>query len=392
MYTSAWAFFDELIRERGWRDTTPNYFLPVDTSNSVYGLVFSGLQSQYTLTTAGGKGAGRAIVVDDLYCTEMQEWGPSAAEAAEQLDTFMSAAPPGSGARTTVDFNASDNWQSSHAYTVWDNAGKDHDDPEWNGFTQFFIGTDDLPEWYTPEVLEIARQKASSPKRFQLDYPRRIEDLYVQSERSVHDAAIVKAATESEYAGSTAGLRILHGVDTATGREDGDYQVCVTVGWDGSRWREVCAPLRLRVPEEVFAAQVDARVRQYAGTCVVERNVGSAVLTELRRLETPNLYKHKHRDKAGRQRRELGFPTTSGTKRVMIADLDRMLRDGEIGLTTPELIQEVREVEWKTTDAGKDHSSQAGAPDRAGAHDDLWMGLMLALQGINYDTSGAWGA
>jgi hypothetical protein len=80
----------------------------------------------------------------------------------------------------------------------------------------------------------------------------------------------------------------------------------------------------------------------------------------------------------------------------MISHFDRMLRgDGKgntnIGLVTPELIQECREVEWKTTQDGDEAHGLAGAPDRAGAHDDCWMAIMHALQGADYHTGPAFG-
>ena len=155
-----------------------------------------------------------------------------------------------------------------------------------------------------------------------------------------------------------------------------------TDGWRDGRWREVCEPIRAHIPEDVFAGLVDERARQYPGTCVVEANVGSAVLTRLRELGTPGLYKHKHRDKTGRQVKRLGFQTTYASKRVMISDLQRALREGTIEIVTGWVLDELRDIEWK------DNSRLAGAPDRAGAHDDGGMTVMFAQAGTVYQEAG----
>ena len=144
-------------------------------------------------------------------------------------------------------------------------------------------------------------------------------------------------------------------------------------------------PIRERVPEDVFAGHVDERVRKYPGVCVVERNVGSAVLTRLRELATPGLYKHWHRDKDGRQFQQLGFPTTYASKRIMISDMQRALAEGTIGLVDEWMIQEMREFEWK------DDQHLAGAPDRSGAHDDGAMAVMLAWAATKVPVVGAVG-
>jgi len=387
LYETSWNYFEDIGRD-------PRYFMPEVTSDSVYGFVFGGMHSQYRVAWAGAKGIGRMIVIDDLYCTELQEWGN---DAQDSLEALLTAQPPGAkGARQTLDFNANTNWLSSLAFEVWDNANKPTGDKEWNGFTPFFVGVKELPEYYTPEFL-ADKLRVLGEKRFKLDYPETPKDLYVQRDIAVHDAQLVDAAagrTRGKYL-SELGIRperIIHGVDTATGSPEGDWQVCTSWGWHDGMWWELEAPVRTRIPEDVFAERVDERCRAFSGVCVVERNVGSAVLVRLRELGTEGLYKHKHRDKAGIQYRQLGFPTTYGTKRNMIAEGNLLLRNGEIGLVTPELIAEWKDVEWKHRDDGKEGVGLAGAPDRAGAHDDLWMGLLLAFQGIASTDTGTWAA
>jgi hypothetical protein len=263
-----------------------------------------------------------------------------------------------------------------HAYNFWQAANGTGDG--WNGFTPFFVGVNDLPEYYTESFL-LEQARTLGPKQFKLQYPATVEDLYTQRDLCCFDHEHLRDCTYPDYA--TGCERYLHGVDTAEGMSGGDWQVCVTLGWKDGVWREV-ASFRERVPEEVFAEHVDEHVRRYPGTTVVEANVGSAVLAEMRRRGTPGMYKHKHKEKDGVQRRKLGFQTTYQSKRIMITDLKRALREGEIGITTDWIIEELRDFEWK------EDSRLAGAPDRTGAHDDGAMALMLALQGAAYQEAG----
>ncbi len=382
LYESAQAFFTSIGED--WR-----YFLPVNTSDRQDSYDFKSIRSDIRVDTASGRGVGRSDRIDDVYCVELADWERRLAEDA--LSTLITSQPVGAETRLTVDFNANENWVSSHAYTVWDEARKEHTDDDWNGFESFFSGTDDFKEFYTEPFL-AERRRALTAKRFLIEYPRTPDDLYVQRDIAVHDSQLVDAAvtrTGGRYlcdvltAGELQGLRVVHGVDTATGSPEGDWQACVSFGWHDGMWWELCKPIHTRIPEDVFAGMVDKVLRgQSQGIGVVERNVGSAVLQKLKELDTKGLYRHRQRDKTGKQYRQLGYPTTYGNKRAMIATANEMLAAGEVGLVTPAVIQEWREVEWKHREDGSEGTGLAGAPDRKAAHDDLWMGCLLAFQGV----------
>jgi hypothetical protein len=224
-------------------------------------------------------------------------------------------------------------------------------------------------------------------ERYRLSYPETKTDLMYQRDRCVFPMDDIQRCRADAYLGDGA-ERYIHGVDTATGMVDGDWQACVTLGWDGDRWVEACPPVRERIAEDVFAEHVDIRARQHTGTVVVERNVGSAVLVKLRELGTPGLYRHRDRDRDGKQVMRLGYTTTYASKRIMIAETRKMLAEGTVGLVTPELIQELTEYEWSTTAEGDQRRDIAGSPRRRDAHDDLVMALMLALQGQHYHRTG----
>lgn len=364
--------------------------MPRLTSDSMLGYRFHH-GSEIHVDTAGGKGVGQADRNDDLYLTEYADW-ERAEDAFARLSGSLPLASPYN--RLTVDFNAHSGWMGTDAYTLWINANKPEHDPDWNGFVPFFAGVLDVPEYYSAETL--ADQRRAMGERYALSYPEKPEDMYLQRDRCVHrldDIAASLARTGGRYLLEVnPGWRgeCIHGVDTATGSEDGDYQACVSFGWEDGMWWELCPPIHARIPEDIFAGEVDQRVRRFGGTCVVERNVGSAVLLRLRELDTPGIYKHKERTKDGKQRRQPGFPTTYASKRQMISEGDKALREGSLGLVSANVRAEWGDVEWKLDDDGREERGLAGAPERKGAHDDLWMASLLALQGVNYQPVGTW--
>jgi len=386
MYESAWKNFERMGED-------PAYYLPRVTGDRSTGYEFGAIRSSLHVDTAGGKGVGQADRNDDLYLTEYSDW-----ERAEDVFSGLAGSQPVASPynRLTIDFNA--HGTGSDAYTKYQNAKKRQDDADWNGFVPFFIGVRDVPEIYSDDYL--AEQRRILGRRYPEVYPSNDVEMWLSSELAVFDLDDVRAAvdrTGGDFAGAAC-ERYIHGVDTATGKPDGDWQVCITLGWRDGMWWQCEPALRMRVAEDVFAEEVDRRVREYPGVVVVERNVGSAVLVKFRELGTPGLYRHRDRDRDGKQRRNLGFPTTYGTKKIMISTLQQALRDGEIGLVDGEpVVQQLMEFEWKTTGEGEESKGLAGAPDRAGAHDDDAMALMLALQGAataydgpRVEMQGAW--
>jgi hypothetical protein len=219
--------------------------------------------------------------------------------------------------------------------------------------------------------------------------------MFLANDRAVWDGQHVRDAHELGQAlGFQPGARsVIHAVDTASGNPGGDYQVCSSWGRtsDGI-WIQTMPSIRGHWPEDVFAEKVAERCHAHPGVCIVERNVGSAVLVTLRNLDVPKLYRHRHRDKTGKQYMQLGFPTTSSTKKVMIAEVGRMIRDGELAIVEPALFNEMLEYEWKVRDSvGEEELSQvAGAPDREHAHDDLAISAMLMTQAVAMAVEEAW--
>jgi len=373
LYISAWNFFESIRNATG---VGPEYFMPIDKSGDRRIIDLGPGKGKLFIETAGGRAVGQADRTDDLYLTEYADW-ERPEDAFHGLIGSMPLGNPGS--RLTIDFNANESWMGSDCYIKWEGANKTGDD--WNHITPFFSGVLDLPERYPP--TELAELREAMGNRYALSYPETVEDLYKQRDRCVFNVEHLKACTFDGYAPRCE--RYILGVDTSTGMPDGDYQVCIVMGWTGQRWHQVCPAIRERVPEDVFGEHVDAMARRFPGTVVVEANVGSAVLVRLKELGTPGLYRHKHRDKDGQQRFKLGFQTTYASKRVQLSALQRMLKEGTIGIVEQWLFDELRDYEWK------EDQHLAGAPDRAGAHDDGVAGLWCFEAGTHYDVMD-WGS
>ena len=376
LYETAVASFREIGED-------PHYYLVKPTGDRIAGYEFGTIHSAIHVDTSGGKGVGQSDRNDDVYATEYSDWE----RADDVFAGLFGSQPPGSTrTRFTIDFNA--HGKGSDAYLKYTRAKLPHTDPAWNGFTPFFAGILDVPEWYTPEDMELKRR---SLKNFVEVYPSNDQEMWLANEKAVFNAQHILEASQrtgGKYAGDGCPY-YLWGVDTASGREGGDFQAAVCFGWKDGMWWEACPPIWGHWPEEVFAEFVNEAVVQMQGMCVVERNVGALVLKTLREMGTPGMYRHRHRDKTGKQRMEIGFPTTEGTKRIMRGEMERALRDGEIGLVTPKLVQELEELEYLLTDDGRETVQQFGAPEREGCHDDLAISAMLALQGAAQLTGAA---
>lgn len=377
MFESAWALADTL-------DGGAAYYFPRAKGDRETGYTFIN-DSSLTIDTASGKGVGRADKNDDLYLTEYADWS----NAEISFTGLAGSQPLGSPHnRLTVDFNA--RGFGNDAYTKYTNAKK-KGTADWNGLEPFFIGVLDVPEIYKPELLE--EKKRLLGKLYPESYPSNDIELFLANDAAVFDHAEIEAACRKfEAMGGYPGgscSKYIHGVDTATGVDDGDWQVMITLGWVDGAWVVAAPPIRTRIPEDLFAVEVDRRAREFPGIVVVERNVGSAVIVKLREFGTPNLYRHKDRDKTGTIRRQLGFPTTYGTKKIMLSDLQQSLRDGEVIFPEGPIAEEMRIYEWKRNVDGKENHGLAGAPDKEGAHDDAVMALALALQGAPFAFSGS---
>jgi len=167
------------------------------------------------------------------------------------------------------------------------------------------------------------------------------------------------------------------GVDVSEGIEigtrDTDYSVAVVL--DAETYAEV-ACLRTRIDPDLLAWQLTTLGRWYNGAfLVVESNnhglVSLKFLSEV--YEYPNLYFERTMDERSiRATRKLGFKTSVKSKPVLIDFLKQLIREKEIGVHSPVIIDELM------TFVNMPNGKQAAA---SGSHDDAVMALALAAWG-----------
>lgn len=369
----------------------PRRFLPAYTTDNKREYFFPELQSAIVVDTALGLGIGQSDRSDDLYLTEYSIWRDPEAKH-DALTGSLSQ-----HGRTTIDFNA--RGIGNDAYVKYQNAKKDHDDPEWNGYTPIFYGVDDCPDVYTPEVLE--KRKRQLGANFAQEYPSNDQEMFLKSDRAVYDRNAIEGACDM-FEGylcdhlSVDEIRLLecfHGVDCATGEadseEDSSHQTMSSRAIFEGVLCLICPPIRTQIDEEDFANQVHARWKLYGGMLTIERNTGQAVILRIKQLKTPKwcqLFKAKDPvDKRGKKK--IGFFTSGPSKRTMISDYKSLLKGHGMNMEPGSVLHgEALEFEWKG-----DLQQVAGKPKRKGATDDVLLADMISMQGMKRQTSAAKG-
>jgi hypothetical protein len=353
----------------------PDYILPrlkYDNKREYY---FPGIESAIIVDTARGKGIGQSDRTDDLYITEYSEWD----DAATKKSQLAGSIPLGSRGRITIDFNAKG--IGNDAYDQYQAAKrKGHED--WNGYEACFYGIYECPDIYSGSDLTAARMEHRG--KFPAVYPANDVECWLQNEVAVHSLKDITACAEGAgylIAGhSEAAIRafpIYHGIDTATGRPDGDWQVMKSRALIDGRLLEIEPPLRTRIPEDEFADRAWERWNKWGGMMTVEANMGMAVLLRFKQKGTPEngrLFKRKDPLNPGKSR--VGFQMTYPSKRVCISDYDSLLREVSVNLPSANHVNELQMYEWK------DNTELAGAPDATGKHDDELVADYVLIQGL----------
>ena len=168
------------------------------------------------------------------------------------------------------------------------------------------------------------------------------------------------------------------GVDVSEGLEisnrDTDWSVAVVLDMDTY---EECAMLRTKIDPDLLAWQL-AALGKYYNNCqiVCERNnhglVSLKFLQEIHNYE--DIYFEKILDeRSNRSARKIGFHTSIKSKPVIIDHLRELVREREICLHSPKLIDEMQTFVFHSN--GKMSANQ-------GSHDDCVMALAIACFGI----------
>ena len=253
--------------------------------------------------------------------------------------------------------------------------------------------------WYERE-RESATYHAS-PKKFYQEFPRHVDEAFIQTGRPVFDLADLRkqepwlrdplpvdqwpeAFRTGRIRFDPRELRVFEapkqgavyyaGADVAEGLEHGDYSDLSV--FDKATDREVLS-LHGHWPPDVFAALIDQVARVYPGLYGIERNNhGLTVLTECdKHLHTPGIYREQAqfdpRTGAELSPGKLGWVTNSVTKPIMVDELEIALRLGSIHLSDALALPEL--TYYQTFEDGS-----TGAP--AGMHDDRVISRAIAWQ------------
>ena len=176
------------------------------------------------------------------------------------------------------------------------------------------------------------------------------------------------------------GKRYIIGADTAMGFTRGDFSCGEVLSQDF----EQVAEWHGRIEPENFAEELNKLGRYYnTATMGVEANQpGLSVLTELKRLLYPRIYYRYELDKKDNKRtRNMGWLTNSKSKPLMILNLAKVLREGDIVINGADLLLECQTY----IDDGEMHASEGNYDDRVIASG---IALMIYKQMPIINTSG----
>ena len=418
-----------------------------------------GLNSQYTLSTVGGREV-RGSKVDYLHCSEVASWGDG---GEDYLLGLLNCVVQGYDTEAVIEstaqgvggifhdmfwdaYTGDSGWEAiffpwyiySHYKRPFEGAdqrkrfedalGKD---PRYGGeeeakllgqTTEFDVGEEKpLSFTVTLEHLNwrrncIRTQCQNDLLKFHQEYPSNARQAFVSTGRTVFDREVltemvldaetrtrenpaegfyipVKAwrdGSEKEsyvlQSGEDGELQVWErpmktheyriGVDVSEGLEvgrDTDWSVAVVL--DAVTYRE-CAVLRIKIDPDLLAWQLTALGRWYnwAQLFVERNNHGLVTLSFLRDVHHyPNLYTEKILDeRSSRTARKLGFHTTVKSKPLIIDYLRELIREREISVRSPIILDELQ------TFVSKPDGKMAA---QHGSHDDCVMALAIAAFG-----------
>ena len=167
------------------------------------------------------------------------------------------------------------------------------------------------------------------------------------------------------------GREYVIGADVGEGLAHGDASAACVIDKESG---EQAAELHGQISPERFARLLDALGRHFnrAELAVERNNHGHSVLNTLfHGTSYPDLYHHTDYDQAGRNRRELGWPTDQKTKPIMIDDLVEAIGGGHFLIHSSGLVDEC--FTFVVTDTG----SQEAQPRK---HDDRVIAAAIAWQ------------
>jgi hypothetical protein len=415
------ALFD---MTRRYYDQLPAIMKPATSYSSRSELVFSGLESSYTVATAGGKGIARGETLQFLHSSEVAFWEPGS--AAENLNGLQKCVPNAEGTEEYHESTANGVtgvfaelwrgavagtngfmpifipwfWQDEYRLPVPEGFERTDDEAELAGKVEALYGfalDDGQLAWRRIEVgkngLELFRQEYPSwPDEAFLTTGRPVfnQDQLADLLRSCPDPlrrmTLVPGAASFEEDGKGE-LRVYEepsvtgtyyiGADVAMGVRGGDFSVAQVL--DAEK-RQV-ATWHGHVHPDYFATILDTLGRWYCDAKIAVESNNHGLLTVVRLskdLLYPNVYTEIGKDKiSDKETVKLGFSTNAKSKPMVIDELRATMREREITVRDRRTLEEMRS--FVVTEEGKLEAEQ-------GCHDDTVMALAIA----NHIHEGHW--
>lgn len=397
-------------------ENLPKQIKPTTKYSSKKELFFDKLDSRYIVGTAGSASIGRGATIQYLHCSEIAFWPKKSAK--ELYNGLEQAVPYGHNSIIIVESTA--NGTSGLFFDMWNKAVKGE-----NGFTPVFFPWFEAPEYrrpvpkdfiQTPDEEELVKQFGLDDEQlcfrrekvglngidqFKQEYPSTPEDAFISTGMGVFAPDHLKY--EQERAAPLILTRAMFGdvwedrrsgplhlykdwepsqeywigADSSMGIRGGDPSFLVVL----DEQKEVVATYRDWVHPDHFARIIFTLAQRYNNAhVIVESNShGLLVCTRIYKdWEYPNFYTEEIVDKMTDQPTvKLGFTTTPKSKPYIIDKLRAEVRDHNIKLNCPLLINDART--FIATPEGKYEAEP-------GAHDDGVMALALA----NHYHRGKW--
>lgn len=368
-----------------------------------------GLRSRLTIGTAGKMGTGRAATTHVLHCSEIAQW-PFPEELVGGLFPSVPYEPGTLILMESTAHGAGDFW---HEFLQECHNGENQFAPvfiPWFHVREYQLDLTLTDRWMSKrppdsEEKRLVKQYGLTDQRlawrrmrinefkgdedlFRQEYPCDDVEAWIVSGRPVFDTNRLLLALDRTrkplsqgyldgglkwhddrkgpikvWSWPVEGTRYVIGTDVALGVRGGDYSVnCVLDENDDQvcEWHGHLDPIS-------FAGEVEKVARFYnEGLVAIEiENQGFATQAELRKTYY-NMYRWRYMDRfSDKLTDKIGWETNVKTKPMLIAHMAHLVREGDIGLHSKDLVQEM----MRFIEPG--HAA-------SGCHDDRVMALMIA--------------
>lgn len=370
-----------------------------------------GLRSKIKIDTAKNLGAGRSETIHNLHVSELAFWD----NAEDVMLGLMQAVP--NTQNTMVIIESTANGVGGYFYDLWQQAKNGENDfiPlffPWYEHDEYrmpvpdgFVLTDEeqqLKVQYNLDDEQLAWRRWAirnncngDPELFRQEYPSNDQEAFLVSGRPRFDiptlveylnqcvdgqrgylervAGTIKFIQDTKgylevWQPPQRGKEYAIGADVAKGLITGDYSTAPV--YDANK--NLVALWHGHIDPDLFADQLELLGLWYneALIAVEENNHGLTVINKLKQ-NYYNIYKRTTHDKATDETKEqLGWYTTEQSKKLIIDNLAKLIRERQIGIKSKKFVQEL--MTYVIDDDGKTNAQE-------GSHDDIVMSSAIVL-------------